>query len=137
MVRYSGVGSIAIGDGHSGEGATLYEWDRDVRSVVHQLLSEFPALTANTYVCHPYCGWERRSVDVWGAGGRGDPLRRAQAQRSLDFLWNLPGKPLMRHYILEHTLWVRGVGNMEWRYDDHSGELRHLHVTYLPVPSST
>lgn len=128
---------MAIGDGHSGEGATLYEWDSDVQRVVQRLLTRFSGITVNTYVCHPYCGWERRSLDVWGPAGRGDPLPRDLSRRSLHFLLNLPGKPLIRHYILEHTLWVRGVGDLEWKANDHSGALRHLHVTYLPVPSST
>lgn len=125
---------MAIGDGHSGEGATLYEWDSDVERIVQLILNRFPTVTVNTYECHPYCGWERRSLDVWGKGGRGDPLPTFLAEASLDFLWNLPGEPLIRHYILRHKLWVRGRGILPWPADDHSGRLRHLHVTYAPVP---
>jgi hypothetical protein len=125
---------LAIGDGHSGEGATLYEWDPDVLLVVQRTLNRFSTATGNTYECHPYCGWERRSLDVWGAGGRGDPLPRDLSRSVLRFLLNMPGEPLIRHYILEHTLWVRGKGYFNWPANDHSGRLRHVHVTYLPVP---
>jgi hypothetical protein len=128
---------VAIGDGVSGEGATRWHWDFDVGRVVHRTLSRFPRVTANTYVCHPYCGWADRSVDFWGAGGRGDPLPRHLADTLRDFLFNMPGDPQMRHYILNHTIWTREVGYLRWRRDDHSGDLRHLHVTYNPVPTPT
>ena len=125
---------MAIGDGHSGEGRTLYTWDTDVKRVVRQITRKFPRVSVNTYECHPYCGWERRSLDVWGERGRGHPLRYAQAQLILDYVFNLPGLPNIRHYILEQTLWVAGRGELPWPAFDHSGDLRHLHVTYHPVP---
>jgi hypothetical protein len=128
---------VAIGDGHSGEGKTLYTWDRDVERIVQRVLSRFSAVTVNTYECHPFCGWERRSLDVWGPAGRGDPIGRDLSLSVLQFLWDLPGEPLIRHYILGHKIWVRGVGAYRWPADDHIGSLRHLHVTYMPVPSST
>jgi hypothetical protein len=132
---------MAIGDGHSGEGATSHHWDADVARVVHQLLNRFPALTANTYDCHPFCGppgnrqaWARRSVDVWGAGGRGDNIGPLKAVHVRDWLMELNGLPLIRHLIHERRIWVRGSGWLPWRAADHDGELRHIHVTYLPVP---
>lgn len=125
---------MAIGDGHSGEGETRYNWDPDVLRVVQQTLNRFPALTANTYQCHPFCGWEQRSVDFWGRAGRGDPLSPKLSQASLHYLFNLPGLPLIRHYILDHLIWTPWGGYGLWAANDHTGNLRHVHVTYAPVP---
>lgn len=118
-----------------GSGATRYHWDRDVANVVQLVLSRFPRLTANTYVCHPYCGWGHRSVDLWDRGGRGDPVPRDLGLASVNFLFNLTEGPLIRHYIFEHTLWTSFGGKSYWAADDHSGDLRHVHVTYHPVPA--
>jgi hypothetical protein len=133
---------VTEGDGHSGIGTTMHEWDKDVTRVVHKLFSRFSAISCNTYSCHPFCGppddrqgWARRSIDVWGPGGRGDPLPEHLSELVLDFLFTMPGKPLLRHYILEHVLWVRGKGYFDWPANDHAGWLRHVHVTYLPVPA--
>jgi hypothetical protein len=123
---------MAIGDGVSGEGATRHHWTPPVRRVVQLTLSKFPAATANTYVCHPWCGWGSLSVDFWGPGGRGDAISPDLSVRLRRFLMNLPGKPLIRHTILEHQLWTRWGGYSYWGRDDHSGALRHVHVTYLP-----
>lgn len=121
---------MVIGDGHSGLGATRHHWVPAVRSQVQLVLSAFPLLTANTYVCHPWCGWGRFSVDFWGPGGRGDAAPRDLLLRSRRLLMVQPGSPFIRHTILEHTLWTSFGGFSTWRADDHSGVLRHLHVTY-------
>lgn len=117
-----------------GSGATRYHWEPDVHDVVQKLRKRFPRVTCNTYVCHPYCGWADRSVDVWGPGGRGDAIAPDLGEASLHFLFTLPGRPLIRHYIYEHTLWTSWGGKSYWSRDDHSGGLRHVHVTYHPVP---
>jgi hypothetical protein len=133
---------MAIGDGHSGEGRTMHSWDDDVDVIVRRLHDRFPGkISTNTYECHPFCGpvgdrngWARRSVDTWGPRGRGDALGGLLSQHVLDFLFTMPGQPLIRHYILGHTLWTSWGGFSTWPADDHSGKLRHVHVTYWPVP---
>jgi hypothetical protein len=132
---------MTIGDGHSGLGKTRHHWDPDVHRVVQRVFNRFSSVSCNTYDCHPFCGppgdrgaWQRRSIDIWGPAGRGDPLDPHLSELALDFLIELPGKPLIRHWILDHTLWVRGVGYLPWPANDHTGLLRHVHVTYLPVP---
>lgn len=129
------------GDGHSGIGKTSYRWDPDVHRVVQLLFRRFSGISVNTYSCHPFCGpkgnrqgWAKRSIDVWDAAGRGHALNRHLSELSLDFLFTLPTGPHIRHYILGHTLWTSYGGYSTWPYDDHSGELRHVHVTYWPVP---
>jgi hypothetical protein len=133
---------VAIGDGHSGEGATSHTWDRDVHRMVRRVLIAFPSLTANTYDCHPFCGpagnrqgWARRSVDVWGPAGRGDPLSEQLAWDVQRFLFDAPLGPPIRHQIVDHSFWLRGAGWLTWSRDDHTGALRHVHTTYLPVPA--
>lgn len=121
---------MTVGDGVSGLGATRYHWVPPVRQVVTKTLNRFPSATANTYTCHPWCGWGRWSVDFWGPGGRGHAIDPHLSQLLLDFVFTMPGEPRIRHYILEHTLWTSFGGFSTWARDDHSGGLRHVHVTY-------
>lgn len=121
---------MSIGDGHSGLGATRHKWVPAVAANVHRVLRAHPQLTANTYICHPWCGWGRFSVDFWGPGGRGDAAPFHVLESSRRLLMNLSGPPVIRHTILEHMLWTSFGGVSYWAADDHSGGLRHLHVTY-------
>jgi hypothetical protein len=113
-----------------GSGATRYNFRPDVSAIVQQVKRTFPGVSANTYVCHPWCGWADQSVDFWGPGGRGDPLLGQRAYRLRSFLMNLQGLPLIRHTILDHQIWTSWGGYGVWTANDHTGELRHLHVTY-------
>lgn len=117
-----------------GVGATHYDWDPDVEVIVQRIFNQFSAVSCNTYANHPYPGWDGRSIDVWGPRGRGDPIGIDLSHRLRRFLFEMPGQPLIRHMILQHQWWLRGRGWQYWSRDDHSGRLRHLHVTYLPVP---
>lgn len=116
-----------------GTGATRYRWKDSVERNVRRVLARWPGVTANTYVCHPWCGWADVSVDFWGAGGRGSPLVGHRAEEIRAYLMRLPGKPLIRHTILDHQLWTSWGGYSYWSRDDHAGGLRHLHVTYWPA----
>ena len=69
-------------------------------------------------------------MDFWGAGGRGDPLGQQTGEEIRRFLMGLPRGPAIRHTILGHELWTSWGGYSDWNADDHSGRLRHLHVTY-------
>lgn len=113
-----------------GSGATKYQWDPAIEDIIHRVLRRWPNVTANTYVCHPWCGWSRFSVDFWGAGGRGSRIPKKAGREIRHYLMNLPGKPYIRHTIFRHALWTSWGGYSTWRADDHSGTLRHLHVTY-------
>lgn len=124
---------MSIGDGVSGLGETRHHWTPEVHREVQAVLNQFSAVTANTYVCHPWCGWGRLSVDLWGRGGRGDAIPHDLGQKALRFLFNRPGPPRLRHTIFEHTLWTSFGGISRWTRDDHSGILRHVHLTYWPT----
>jgi hypothetical protein len=111
-------------------GATHYRWRPDVRRIVQLTESRFSRVKANTYVAHPWPGWSYVSVDWWARRGRGYPIERDVGEQLLAYLLNLPGLPPLRHYIWQHTLWTSWGGKSLWRPDDHSGRLRHLHMTF-------
>jgi hypothetical protein len=113
-----------------GTGATTHSWVPEVRHNVHLVAARWPNVRPNSYVCHPWCGWSRFSVDFWGSGGRGDPLPEKIGPEIRRFLMNLPGPPAIRHTIWEHWIWTSWGGYSPWIANDHSGRLRHLHVTY-------
>jgi hypothetical protein len=111
-------------------GKTEYSWRPDVAAVVRRLESRFPRVKANTYEDHPWESWDRVSIDFWGARGRGDSIGKRMGERVLAALLGLSDKPPMRHWIFEHTLWTSWGGESYWRANDHSGRLRHVHVTF-------
>lgn len=111
-------------------GATKFDWRPDVAAQVQLILSLHSALTANTYVAHPFPGWRHVSADFWGPGGRGDAADLDLLLNSRAILMNQPGPPIIRHTILEHELWTSWGGTSFWAANDHSGRLRHLHVTW-------
>src|SRR3982751_4285103 len=97
-----------------GTGATRYFWRADVRRNVQLVLARYSAASANTYVCHPWCGWGPVSVDFWGPGGRGDPLRADLGPAIGNFLAGLAGPPMIRHTIWQHWLWTSWGGYSWW-----------------------
>jgi hypothetical protein len=111
-------------------GPTRYNWTDPVRRNVTAVLARWPHVTANTYVAHPWPGWGPYSVDFWGPGGRGDAIARQTGYEIRDFLMQLPHGPAIRHTIYRHQLWTSFGGYSYWSAPDHSGQLRHLHVTY-------
>jgi hypothetical protein len=115
-----------------GSGATRFNYTPEIHRIVHKVRAIWPQVVPNTYVCHPWCGWSRYSVDFWGSEGRGDALARHLGPKIRSYLMQLPGEPLIRHTIWEHQLWTSWGGKSYWARDDHSGGLRHLHVTYWP-----
>jgi hypothetical protein len=119
-----------VGTAFGGLGRTLYSWRYDVERVVHEVLARYPHVSANTYVGHPFPGWSRVSVDFWGRRGRGYAIARLEGAEIVDYLWDRTQRPQVRHTIFEHTLTTSWAGQSYWREGDHSGDLRHVHVTY-------
>lgn len=111
-------------------GATRYDWRPDVRALVQLVLSTYSELSANTYVDHPWPGWRHVSADFWDAKGRGHAAPRDLLVAARSLLFYQPRPPIIRHTILEHDLWTSFGGWSYWSPDDHSGALRHLHVTW-------
>jgi|SRR5215204_1293085 len=119
--------------GPSALGPTHYDWHPAVLAVVHEISNRYPQVRCNTYVGHPWAGWDRYSIDAWGPNGRGDPIDADTARSLRLFLHQRSGPPLIRHTILGHRLWTSFSGWSRWYDDDHSGNLRHVHVTYWPL----
>lgn len=111
-------------------GATHWGIREDVRRVVNAVLWRLPTTTWNTYHDHPWPGWDARSVDFWGAGGRGDPLPRQSGPTILKIVFAWSGSVPIRHVIYRHRLWTSWGGWQVWRPSDHAGEERHIHVTF-------
>lgn len=116
-----------------GTGATTHSWIKPVRRRINQVTLRWPAVRPNSYICHPWCGWSRLSVDFWWRGGRGDALPRGLGEKIRTFLMDQPYPPAIRHTIIENTIWTSWGGYSVWTRNDHKGSLRHLHVTYYPV----
>ena len=120
-----------------GLGPTHYQWRPDVRALVAAIGRQFPAVTVNTYIGHPFpngedgdgYGWENVSFDCWGPGGRGDPIPYLTGRSLKRWVLRSSLTPPIRHWIWRHTLWTSWGGKSLWIPDDHSGRLRHFHVT--------
>jgi hypothetical protein len=113
-----------------GLGPTRWRWRRDVRRVVESIERRWPNVRCNTYVAHPWVGWSRVSIDIWGTGGRGDPVPLKTGHEILQYLWERRVPPAVRHTIYLHQLRTSFGGASFWGPDDHSDDLRHVHVTY-------
>lgn len=121
---------------------TRYFWHDDVKEkVVDRIFRQFgiERITINTYVDHPE-GWAarlgydtpRRSLDVWGPGGRGDPINRNLGDRIVRFVFNLPGAPYINWCIWEGRIWVISRGTwIPWDDDGTGMHFDHPHFTYM------
>jgi hypothetical protein len=98
--------------------------------VVAKVLDEFPSITANTYRDHPFAGWDNRSADFWGRGGRGDAIPRDTGFEVVEYLKKISDPPRIRHWIYLHRWWTDWEGMVKWPANDHSGVLRHVHITW-------
>lgn len=105
-------------------------WRPDVARVVAWLEQQHPNLECITYVDHPWPGWDGRSLDVWADAESWQPAGTKVLHQCRRELFNLHWGPYIRHTILGHHLWTSFGGTSWWAPDDHSGWLRHLHVTY-------
>jgi hypothetical protein len=79
---------------------TRYEWRADVEDQIRRIYDRFPEVETNTYFDHPE-GYGRNvaSFDVWGPGGRDDPIDLDLGQRVFDFVFNDPNPPLIEWCI--------------------------------------
>jgi len=123
---------------------TRYGWHDDVRRVVDGLFRNFNGITINTYVDHPE-GWtrklgydtQRRSLDVWGEGGRGDPIGHAKGVEVVRFMFNDPNPPHFNWVIWEGYIWVRRTPNSPdgfwkvWDDDGTGAHFDHPHITFM------
>jgi hypothetical protein len=116
---------------------TRYNWlpkRPDVEAWARYLAENFDCWV-NTYFDHPEgYGRDADSFDVWGPGGRGDPIDPGLGDRIFRLLFDDPGLPNIEWIIWRaaiHGAWNGWAGEpfgtdpFSWHYD-------HIHVTYLP-----
>jgi hypothetical protein len=122
---------------------TRYGWLNHIDPLIRHLYREMggpPGIHVNSYVWHPPYNppaitrrYDRLSFDVWGGGGRGDPVGFEKGQWAFDLIWNYPGQPYINWVIWRRQIRSRrfdfvpgpwGSNPLEW-HDD------HVHVTFL------
>ena len=116
---------------------TRYRWRKHVKLLIRKVYREMSGpdeIHINTYLDHPE-GLHRTltSFDVWGPGGRGDPIGFAKGERVGEIVFNDEGLP-----IIEWAIWQRKIrrradgykphpfGNDKFTFHDD-----HLHFTFL------
>src|SRR5215212_5364286 len=111
---------------------TRYEWRGDVEDQIRRIYARFPDVHINTYVDHPEgFGRDRDSFDVWGPGGRNDPVGRDRGQRVFDFVFNDPNPPLIEWCIWRRGMWTRASGiTQPFGVDPFTFHDDHCHFTF-------
>ena len=119
---------------------TRYRWSRHVKPMIRKLYREMGGpdeIHINTYLDHPE-GLHRTltSSDVWGPGGRGDPIDFDKGERVRRIVFRLnndPGLP-----TIEWAIWRRKIRRRSQNYDPRPfGEKPfefhedHVHFTFL------
>ncbi len=118
---------------------TNYDWRDDVEKLTARLVNMeefYKKIWINTYKGHPP-GWNRdiTSFDVWGFGGRGDPLPVEIGEQVRDVMFDDPDPPDIWWIIYRGKMWTRRAG--AWGAsppgppDSDPQHNQHIHVTYL------
>jgi lysozyme len=119
---------------YQGRHPTRYQWREDVEEQIRRIYAMFPDVHINTYIDHPEgFGRDRDSFDVWGPGGRNDPVGRDRGQRVFDFVFNDPNPPLIQWCIWRGAMWTRASGQFEpFGVDPFTFHNDHSHWTFMP-----
>lgn len=112
---------------------TRYTWRSDVEGWARYLVQNYD-VWCNTYWDHPENYWrDEDSFDVWGPGGRNDPLDWSVGDTVFNKLFNAKGAPYIEWIIWRRRIYGKwngwkgqpfGTNAFEW-HDD------HIHCTYL------
>ncbi len=116
---------------------TRYRFAKHLIPLIRYLYREMGGPTEihiDTYVWHPPYDepyilrrYDLLSFDVWGGGGRGDPIGFRKGTRVFDLVWDYPGEPYIDWAIWERRLYSRarnfvpipwGTNPFTW-HDDH------------------
>ena len=143
------------------EHPTRYQWREDIVELIRLIYRRFGGpdkQQMNTYVKHPpnpqengrsiWLGFDTQnlSFDVWGPGGRGDPLPRERHRNIYRFLFNLDGAPDWWWAISLGEMWQRNRDlDLTPQWEGHLREPpdgppdsdpnhdNHLHLTLLDM----
>jgi hypothetical protein len=103
------------------------------------------SVRVNTYFEHPehpnggswgdWLGYstQKRSYDVWGSGGRGDPVGREKGQRALMRVFNDPNPPFIAWCIWRGWIWTPEAGWQRFNDDGTGLHFDHPHITFEPA----
>jgi hypothetical protein len=114
-------------------GETHWEVEWYVRERAERLC-ELSGGTWNTYVDHPPgYGLDSTSIDLWGPGGRGDPLDEAAGDAAV--AWALGQHQIHPiAWLIWYSWWWRPrIGWMRysgWQGNHGPGTDAHVHITY-------
>lgn len=131
-----------VDGGYQDRHPTRYNWRPDVEEWARYLVQNYN-VWCNTYYEHPE-GWgfqdrgdgwytQNTSIDVWGPGGRNDPIDMSLGDEIFKLLFNYEGAPnidwiIWRRYIyMASNNWQGeyfGDGSIFTNHED------HIHVTY-------
>ncbi len=115
-----------------------YDWRDDIEELTARLVNMdrfYEKIWINTYEGHPP-GWNRdmTSFDVWGFGGRGDPLPEEIGREVFDVIFDDPNPPDIWWIIYRGRMWTRAGGDQPsppGPPDSDPEHNQHIHVTYL------
>jgi len=120
---------------------TNYIWRADLERLTARLVNMDPfyrRIWVNTYFIHPAGVFPRRdtlSFDVWGFGGRGDPLDVNLGWQVRRLLFNDPNPPNINWIIWQGRMWsFLGGPNQPsppGAPGSDAGHFQHIHVTYF------
>jgi len=112
---------------------TRYTWRADIEAWARWLADNFDCWV-NTYYDHPEGYWRTEtSLDVWGPGGRGDPIDSATGDEIFSLLFYYEGEPNIEWIIWEEVIYGAWNGWAGEGFGDGSvfmAHRDHLHVTY-------
>jgi hypothetical protein len=113
-----------------------YNWRPDVEEVARYIVDTY-GVWCNTYHLHPpevSPSRERDSLDVWGPGGRGDPLDWDLHETIFWDIFNDGKPPWIEWTISKGWLWS-SAGGWRWWSDDLEDDAdtfhgKHIHYTF-------
>ena len=112
---------------------TRYNFRPDVADVVRRIYRKYPdQVHINTYRDHPEGYWRTPdSFDVWGPGGRNDPLDTRIGDEIRDMLFDDPRKPDIDWIIWRRWIWSRGGGWQRFGDGPFTWHDDHIHTTFV------
>lgn len=110
-----------------------WTWRADVEAWARYLVNNYD-VSCNTYYDHPEGYWRTEdSIDVWGPGGRDDPIDYATGQAVFEEVMGDPGKPDIDWIIWQRTIYGAWNGWNGEPFGDGStftNHEDHVHITY-------
>lgn len=135
---------------------TEYGLDADVKQVAYNIFGLVGMqVRVNTYTLHPEYDYvpgrvpatrswayrvgyntQRRSIDTWGAGGRGAPVGSEVGTKVAQAVFNDPNPPYFDWLIWRGRIYTPERGWEVWNSDGTGLHFDHPHMTFSPTRTS-